>query len=266
MVRPTATEALIVFVDAHEIPHPNTGHREPILFIQTMGGGGIQHHGIPQESTPEVDEALIEEMHSDGTISIDYNSGGSLSITPTALGRQLAKEHKRVTGSDSSGNFDGVLAAIAEQHTAAAKLAWPAVRPFLSALRDHWEAEGLSPHGISLIALFKVTPDEHDDLALATLRALLADGYLRPTSAMAWGDPPMPAEVQFTDRSRQALDGWPGADPPDLVANLLAVLAEEAAAEPDDARKRRLLRVAETVRELGVDIAGNVLSQVITGS
>ena len=76
----------------------------------------------------------------------------------------------------------------------------------------------------------------------------------------------MPAEVEITDRTRAVLDGWPGATPDELVENVLAVLAEEEASETDPVRKSRLKQMAETVKEVGVSTAGEVLARVLMGS
>lgn len=75
----------------------------------------------------------------------------------------------------------------------------------------------------------------------------------------------MPAEVAFGDRAHSVLDGWPGVSPDELVENLLAVVAATAASESDPTRKRRLEGLAETVRELRVATAGDVLARAFTG-
>jgi hypothetical protein len=61
------------------------------------------------------------------------------------------------------------------------------------------------------------------------------------------------------------IDGWPGGAPEELVENLLAVLRAAAATETDPARKGRLERLIETIREVGVATAGEVLSKVVLG-
>ncbi len=142
------------------------------------------------------------------------------------------------------------------------KLSWPAVRPVLIALRDYWEAGGFSPNGIQLPAVVNVF-DEHEGLFIATVRALVAGDYLR-----AAGDVLVlhtPAEVHLTDRARSAIDGWPGAAPEELVESLLSVLLTSAATEPDPAKKRRFERVAETIKELGVSTASEVIAKVLVG-
>jgi thioredoxin-like negative regulator of GroEL len=87
--------------------------------------------------------------------------------------------------------------------------------------------------------------------------------YLEPTSSLAVDD--VPAEVAFTNRVHQALDGWPGAKPDELVENLLAVLAASARSEPDPAKKRKLERVTETIKELGISTASDVIAKVLLG-
>jgi hypothetical protein len=156
-----------------------------------------------------------------------------------------------------------VLDAVATQAGTSSKLAWPAVRPVLAALRAYWEAGGFSPHGVALPAIFAALPEEHEGLFVATVRALVGGDYLLRMTDLSAND--MPAEVAFSDRAHAVLDGWPGAAPEELVENLLAVLAATAATEADPARKRRLEGFAETVRELGVATAGDVLARAFTG-
>ena len=100
-------------------------------------------------------------------------------------------------------------------------------------------------------------------LFVATVRALVAGDYLRSTTDLSALD--VPLELVFTDRAHAVLDGWPGAQPDELVQNLLAVLTAAAASEPDPDKKRRFERVAETVKELGVATASEVLAKVMLG-
>jgi hypothetical protein len=131
------------------------------------------------------------------------------------------------------------------------------------ALRNYWVAGGLSPHGIQLRPLLIAVPAEHGELFTGTLPALVEGEYLRPASGQSLNG--LPSEVALTDRARNVLDGWPGAAPEELVENLLAILAEGAHAEPDPARKRRLEKVGETVKDLGVSTASEILSKVVLG-
>lgn len=134
---------------------------------------------------------------------------------------------------------------MADQASAGSKLAWPAVRPVLSALRTYWEAAGFSPHGIQLAPVLHTLPDEHRGLFSATVRALERGRYIEAPGVLAIGG--LPAEVDLTDRTHEMLDGWPGAAPEDLVENLLAVLAERIEDEPDTSKKRRL-KVADIIQ------------------
>lgn len=117
--------------------------------------------------------------------------------------------------------------------------------------------------GIQLRPLLVSVPDEQHGLFTATIRALIEGDYLRSPSDISVND--LPSEVALTDRARTVLEGWPGAAPEDLFQNFMAVLAERAAAEPDPSRKRRLERVSETVKELGVATASEVLAKVLAG-
>ena len=75
----------------------------------------------------------------------------------------------------------------------------------------------------------------------------------------------MPAEVAITERAHTVLDAWPGAAPDELVENILAVLAAAIATEADPVRKRRLERLAGTIKEVGVEITAEVVSKVLLG-
>jgi hypothetical protein len=58
-------------------------------------------------------------------------------------------------------------------------------------------------------------PQEHQPLFAATIRALTASDYLRPTTDLSALD--LPGEVEITEKAHAAVDGWPGASPTELV-------------------------------------------------
>lgn len=264
MGTPDAFTVLREMVEAHNVVHPNTQQREPILYLRYLGGARLQHHGFPDGEVPEVDEALLEEMHAQGMVSIDYRDSSWL-ITPTAEARQLVARLARLEDIEPVADVAPIVAAVEQQAGMLEPLSWPAVRPVLLALRKYWEAGGYSVDGLALAAILEGMPKEREGLFIATLRELLDSEYVVCTSPLMMNSG-APAEVAFTDRTRTALAGWPGAEPRELVENLLAVLLAEAEGESDEPRKRRLLRVAETIRELGVGTASDILARVITGT
>jgi hypothetical protein len=252
---------LTALVKAHEIPVGQTGRREPIYGFKASGGLQLQHPSLNE--IPDYDEALLEELHAGGLVSIDYPGAGTLAITPTPTGRSAVDAYERVQTDEPIGDTAALLATIAAQADAVNRLGWPAVRPVLSALRDYWMAGGFSAHGIEMRTLLVSCPEEHCGLFTATIRALVEGGYLEPTGSLSVNN--IPAELVLTDRARATLDGWPGAQPIELAENLLAVLAERAEREPDPVRKRRLVQVGDTVKELGMSLTSEVLAKVITG-
>jgi hypothetical protein len=211
---------------------------------------------------PPYDEAALNELRSQGLITWT-GSGGSYQVTPTQAGREAVAALERIRNEEPVADLAPVLAALAGQAAAANALAWPAVRPVLQSLSDYWATAGYSPHGIQLTAIRSACHNGHVGLFAATVRALAEGGYLEQVGAL--GFPDMPAEVRLTDRARAVLDGWPGAEPADLVENLLAVLAERAQREPDPSQKRHLQVVLETLKELGVSVTSEVLAKVISG-
>ncbi|MEK6275535.1 MAG: hypothetical protein AABM30_09375 [Actinomycetota bacterium] len=252
---------LRAFVKAHAQPHPSTEDREPIFYFIHSGGGTLQHHAL-DDPPPKVDEALLEEMRDLGVIDIDY-SQGTWKLTPTPEGRRTVEAQDRIESRGPIADITPLAAAVSAQANSANKLAWPAVRPVLAELRSYWEAGGFSSHGIQLPALANVLPEEHQPLFSATVRSLVDGDYLRPTNDFSAFE--MPAEVVLTTRAHTVLDGWPGAAPDELFENLVAVLAAAIASEPDPVRKKRLERLAGTIKEVGVEVTAEVVSKVLLG-
>lgn len=260
MTAPDPLVVLAALVAAHSEPQSTTGTRLPIMYVKHLGGQHLDHHALADP--PAVDDAVLEELSAQGYLDIDYRQH-NWNLTPTAEGRQVVEQHQRVLTLEPVADVQPLLDAIAAQAESSNKLAWPAVRPVLGSLRSYWEAGGFRPHGVALPAILAALPEQHEGLFVATVRALVGGDYLLRLTDLSAND--MPAEVAFSDRAHAVLDGWPGAAPAELVENLLAVLAATAASEPDPARKRRLEGFAETVRELGVAAAGDVLARAFTG-
>lgn len=248
---------LRAFVKAHPQPHPTTQRREPIFYFP--GHGNLQHHALPD--SPEVDDALLEEMRDEGLLDIDYRQN-LWAVTPAPLGRAAIEQQDRIAARAalSTSALSGALIA---QASSPSKLAWPVVRPVLAELRSLWEAGGFSPHGIPLPKIFDSLPIEQQELFAATVRSLIAGRYLDEMHGLVAYD--LPVEVTLTERAHVILDGWPGAEPSELVENLLAVLTAAIATETDPERKTRLQRLFDTVKEIGVSTAGEVLAKVLTG-
>lgn len=252
---------LAAFVKAHAVPA--AGARRPILFIKYMGGADLQHHALNRADVAGVDEALIEELHSQGLVSITYQDH-AMAIVPTRLGRETVDEYERSQSEDLSAGIEPLSIALGAQRDNENPLSWAAVRPVLAALRDYWVQSGYPAHGVAVRALLVALPDTQANLFRATITALVEGEYLRSDGNLAVND--LPVELQLTDRARAVLDGWPGAKPEELVENLLAVLASEAQREPEPERKTRLERVAATIKELGVATASEVIAKVLTGA
>lgn len=187
----------------------------------------------------------------------------TLVLAPSITGRQVIEDIERASDTQLSADVDELLEAMEFQARSENKLAWPAVRPVLVAFRRYWEASGFPATGIALPPLFAAIPEGTDGRFSATVRSFVTNGYLDGAAAIKVHD--LPAFVTFTDRAFAVLDGWPGASDQELVNNLLAVLAERAANESDAEKKKRFERLGETVRELGVSTAGDVLAKVLMG-
>jgi hypothetical protein len=254
-------QILTALVEAHDTPDSN-GNREPISLFKHSGGHSLHHHAIREEELTDLDEALVNELYAEGLADLDYGEH-SIHIRPTALARDVVAQHERVMNLEPKADLGPVLSALAAQAKSDNKLSWPAVRPVLGALRRYWEEAGFSEHGIQIPPIFNTLPDKEVGLFQATIKSLVEGDYIRSSSNLGLAG--MPAEVVFTARTQSTLDGWPGAEPDELVENLLAVIAAVSAHEEDPATKKRLQKFGETVRELGVTTAGEVLAKVLMG-
>lgn len=267
--RPNQLRVLRMLVEAHDVPDPRHGSREPIWYLRFHGD--VMHHALPEERPP-IDEALIEEMQLEGVISLEFggSDGNTWKMTPTPKGRSVIAEEDRSRSAVLT-DVSVVVDALKRQTTASNPLAWPAVRPVLEALNDYWRTSGYQAHGVALIPVADAINAEHVAIFAATIRELYAGDYL--ARGQLTGTVPddldrphkFPAEVALTDKARSLLDGWPGAAPTELVDNLLAVLTAEADAEPDPTRRRRLEALASAVKEVGVSVAAEVISKALTG-
>jgi hypothetical protein len=264
---PDMLAALRAFVAAHAVPDPRTGSRDPIMYLPFRGG--LMHPALG-EDRPSVDDALIEELHDNGLISIDYGAN-SWQITPTSQGRRVVEEEERSRSGEPAADIAPLRAAFERQAEVPNPLAWPAVRPVLEALRAYWQESGYPAHGISLLPVADKLADSAAPAFAATIRALVASGYLDRGSlggTIVDDDgrrSEFPGEVALTDRAHAVLDGWPGASPSELVENLLAVLVRSAAEEGDPTRRRRLETVTSAIKELGVSVTSEVIAKVVAG-
>ena len=257
---PNELDVLRALVTAHDQRHPRTGDREPIMFLRAMGGSHIGHHALA--NLPEgVDEAMLEDMHGKGLISIDYRQH-NWNITPTAYARQIIDESNRINRDEPTTDLSELLRRNHNPGTGGESIALARCSP------GHRRAEELLGGERILATWSAVTtcglaiPDEQQGLFAATIRALIQGAYLAATGslAMVMSDEgvtlgQLPGEVVVTDKAYEILDGWPGAAPEELVENLLAVIASAAASKPDPSRKRRLETLGATIRETGVAIA-----------
>jgi hypothetical protein len=123
---PNELDVLRAFVAAHAKPHANTGDREPIMYLRSIGGSAVQHHGW-EEPPAGVDEALLEDMHAKGLISIDYREH-TWNITPTGFGRSVVEESDRIESREPVAHVEPFVAAVSSQAEAENPLAWAAVR------------------------------------------------------------------------------------------------------------------------------------------
>src|SRR3954451_23149911 len=125
-------EVLRAFVEAHAQPYPGRATREPIMYLRHLGGSSLEHHALKDPPTG-VDEALLEDMHAKGLVSIDFRED-TWNITPTEFGRSVIEESDRVNNPAALADVQLLKEAAKQQAEAPNPLGWPVVRPVLAAL------------------------------------------------------------------------------------------------------------------------------------
>jgi hypothetical protein len=122
---------------------------------------------------PNIDEATVDELWRASLIRCEHIGPGSTLIHPLSDGRAMAEDCGRNESDVPAADLSQLLAAVDAQADSASRLAWPAVRPVLVALRDYWEAAGFSAHGIQLRPILTARPGARD-VPSATARPLVA--------------------------------------------------------------------------------------------
>jgi hypothetical protein len=253
---------LTELVEAYQKPHPATKAREPIFFFRVAGGSHLQHHGLG-DAERSISDADLEELAYGGLLDIDYGRG-TWKLVPTPAGRQVVAHYAAATDTTLAGSVEAFLEVAETLHDSANPLAWDHGRPLLRALRDYWEEAGLPAEGIRLRPLIHALPEDHFGRTAALLRRLVASGYLDAASDVEL-QTGIPAVAALGPRSFELLDGWPSTDPSQLYERLLEAINAEAASTDDAGKKRVLQRLGESVREIGVSTAGEILAKVVTG-
>lgn len=254
---------LKALVAAHAIPEQGTaGERTAILYLRFQGGAVLRHDGFAGAEPPPVDDTALEDLRSQGLVDIDYHAN-SWTITPTLAGRRMVEQLEAIERETPLADLAPFVAAFERQGAASNMLAWPAVRPILVAFDGYWQAAGFPASGIPTLPFIAAVPEGSEGRLVATVQALIDDGYLTRETTLALSD--LPAMVGIGGRARSVLAGWPGASRADLVENLDAVLTERASDEDDPERRRRIEKWKDGIREVGVTTAGEVLSKVLTG-
>lgn len=169
---------LRALVEAHAVFYGDPPERRSIMWFRAAGREVLQHPALAD--LPPHDAALIEELHGQGLIDVEYHER-SRSIVPTPAGRRVVEVYDRTQTDEPIADTTAFISVVAAQAQAANKLAWPAVRPVLVALRDYWMDGGFSVDGIQMRALLLALPTEQHGLFVATTRALVAGGYLETT-------------------------------------------------------------------------------------
>ncbi len=243
---------LVAMADAFATPHPNTGGREPLLFLQYMGGQNLQHHAFDATEWASVDEETLERLADQGLIRLDYGGQHSLKIYVTVDGERVAREAQRLLNGEEESELDPV------------DLDWEAVaQPVLEATYQAWIGRGAPADGVLTSAVADQLQEENLLQTYRTLSLLVEGGYLDQAGALATEHGP--AAVSVTAKGLQVVGGWPATTGEAAVGALLTALdrAIDEADEPE--RRTKLERLREVALDVGQGTLAEVLKHLVTG-
>lgn len=104
--------------------------------------------------------------------------------------------------------------------------------------------------------------EPRDRRTTVVLRQLEASGYIRTVHEN--DQVPGPSVFALEDRALQLVAGWPSGSGEALLDKLLSVLDERIAAEPDEERRGRLVRLRDSLVGAGRDVVIGVLGNVVS--
>ncbi|MBK5232645.1 MAG: hypothetical protein JJE13_06655 [Thermoleophilia bacterium] len=243
---------LVAMSEAFDEPHPNTGSREPLLFLKFMGGQQLQHHAFDADDEA-IDEELLESLADQGLVRLSHTAKGSTQIFVTEKGQKLAAEARRLIEGDP-----------ALETQEAIDLDWDAVvRPVLQHTYEHWKKQGAP---ISGVLSTRVADDasQSDLEALRAISLLAESGYLSQAGSLSTDLGP--TAVTVTPRGLEIVGGWPSTTGQAAAEALIAALdreIEEAEGQPE--RQGKLKELREVATDVGQGVLSDVLTRVITG-
>lgn len=129
--------------------------------------------------------------------------------------------------------------------------------PILAAIADRTPKPGKA--GPSLDDVAQATGLDPDTVAVA-LDRLKDAGYVRGLIAFTTR-PPAIINLQLTERGLRSSGVWPSDDP---FEDLVRVLNEQIAREPDQEKASRLRRLLSAVVDAGRDVGVGVLTELFT--
>ncbi|MBI2690811.1 MAG: hypothetical protein HYX29_02525 [Solirubrobacterales bacterium] len=261
-------ELLSSFVAAYDEVAPQSGRREPILLITSLQVNRLMHHALRGADRPEApDEATLELMNAQGWIDIEY-TGSGLSFVPTPSGRSFLEAHQRIGADLIVNDISGIIAAVRSQSSTASPFTWGPIREILISLKSYWESAGFPATGLALPPVYEAVAKESSEtdarLLSGAIRRLYDADYL-DTVYTELQSLDGPAEVRFTEKTFQAVDGWPGASNTDLAEALLDAVSAAATHETDSEKKGKLDAFTSAARDIGVETLSEVLAKVALG-
>jgi hypothetical protein len=249
-------ELLGVIVDAYWTRLSGSTGQKIDFTVFTQGGGRgtfIQHPGLAI-SPLSVDFGDLDELAHKGLVRLNGSRPKSGAMLPTAEGKHLVKEQRRIAGI--------IRADTAISPGGGSGIGWDDTLPVLQAVVDLYPD---APPGLGVPqgrVNERLGRDENDLDTSRKFEMLEQAGYVK--GFLETDQAPGPLMAAPTEKALKLLADWP-ADGAMALERLLTALQTRIDATTDEEEKGKLRSVLVAVQAVGQELAADVLAKVITG-
>lgn len=247
-------ELLEALVDAYWSNEKGQPKLEFMFYTASQVGTQLQHApGFGEEGVMSIDLGDVEELAGLGLVSVNYSGTRQGTLVPTAEGRFVVEEQRRLAE---------VIRADKAISGGGASIRWEAMFPVLEAVMDLYDEARAGENISQPQVCHKLDRPEGDEGVSRAFEAMQEAGYLKGHDEI--DQVPGPLTVAPTEKALQLLAGWP-ADGAVAYERLLAILDKQIEVTDDAVEKGKLKAFRESAANMGQSVAVGVLTKVITG-
>ncbi|HEX8688724.1 MAG TPA: hypothetical protein VF729_00610 [Solirubrobacterales bacterium] len=230
------------------------GQKLDLVYISASGGlTFLDHHAM--EGRPQIDYPDLEELESHGLVVLKPSRERSGSLYPTAQGKHVVEEQRRIEQIARADNAIG-------DGSGGSKIAWDATLPVLQAVVELYAQAAAGEHISQMQVNQRLGREDGDSDTSRAFEVLEQGGYVQETASI--DGLPGALTVVPTEKALQLLAGWP-ADGEVALARLVAALQTQIDATSDEEEKGKLKRALDAVQGIGENVAAEVLTKVMMG-